>query len=261
MSLQAYLFFASTARNAWTAEKIRVCSALLLPLMQLKVALFGNPAVKRLLPALVAFLFSSFPAEAKNRSLAPAVFSELGESAWDEAALLWVSMRLGVDCCHKQWLQTTLLLLLLRRIQHAQSRGFDPLFADSIPLSVLRILPNSIEATPSRDIPAFLQVFARLLAPQQRLFASLPPPRGDTLRQAVALSVFSAVFGRLKAAYSTFDALVREEAISADVGVSSRTAGTAQRELLGVLVGLCSMEPFEVFGCVIDVRIPAGREA
>lgn len=260
MSLQAYLFFASTARNAWTAEKIRVCAALLLPLMQLKAALFANPAVKRLLPAMFAFLLSSFPAEAKNKPLASAVLEELKGNARDEAALLWISMRLGVDCCHKQWLQTTQQFLLLLRIHNAQSRGFDPLFADSIPLSVLRILPNSIEATPARDIPAFFQAFSRLLAPQQHLFASLPPPRGDTLRQAVTLSVFSAVFGRLKAAYSTLDALIREEAISADVGVSSRTAGPAQRELLGVLVGLCSMEPFEVFGCVIDVWIPAGRD-
>ena len=260
MSLQAFLFFASTAGNAWTAEKVRVCAQLLPPLLQLKAALFDNPALQRLFPAILASLGSVFAAETKNRALASAVLAEMRGSAWDEAALLWATMRLGVDCCHKQWLSATQSLLLLQRLRRAHSRGFDPLFADCFPLAALRILPNSIEACPARDLPAFLQAFSRLLAPQRRLFASLQPPRGNALRQAVALAVFSAVFGRLKAAYSTFDALVREEAISADVGVASRTAGPAQRELLRVLVELCSVEPFDVFGCVIDVASPAGSD-
>lgn len=254
MSLQAYCFVASSSRVNWTPEKLRQIAELALPLLQLKEALMANPTLVRFLPSLRVFLLSSFVAEAKQKPRATTVMEEIAACEDDDdAALLWLSFRLGIDCCQKQWLPATNQILLLGHLKRAYSRGFDPLFADTFPLSILRILSNSIEALPANQVPAVLRVISHLLEPQRRLFSVLSLPRGDVLRQGAALCFFTAVFSRIRAAYSTLDALIREEAISADVGTSSRTAGTSQRELLECLQAFCAMEPFDVLGCEIDV--------
>ena len=162
MSLQAYCFVASSSRVKWTPEKLRQIAELALPLLQLKEALMANPTLVRFLPSLRVFLLSSFVAEAKQKPRATTVMEEIAACEDDDdAALLWLSFRLGIDCCQKQWLPATNQILLLGHLKRAYSRGFDPLFADTFPLSILRILSNSIEALPANQVPAVLRVNRR----------------------------------------------------------------------------------------------------